>query len=357
MAKSKLWAGLDVGVESTSLCVINAQGEILRECSCASATRAVRHELAAFRRPRFASVIVEAGTGTHLARGLKRLGYPVELYEARALSRFLRSRRNKTDAGDANGIAEAGRIGASMVSKVYLKDFDIECLQTQLTIRRALIRQRVATKGLLGRLFDQFGGRLRSSKAKGGVKNAVQKGIPKVFRDAPPSLTSELRYLADHYDQLEAHQRLIDRELTKVATGNEATKRFMEIPGVGPICALNFYVAVGDPLRFARSADVGSYLGLTPRLHQSGLTFRMGRISKMGNAAVRSLLVQAAVTFLHCSRSDSELRSWAAEVETRRGKGRSRVALARKLSVVMLAMWKNGSHYDPNHAGRGCSLT
>ena len=288
--------------------------------------------------------------GTHLARGLRDFGYPVQLYEARTLSKFLRSRRNKTDAGDAKGIAEAGRIGASMVSRVFLKDFDVECLQSQLTIRRALVRQRVATKDLLGRLFDQYGGRLSPSKARGGLQIAVQNSLKKVFKGAPPSLTSELRYLADHYDRLHEHQRVIDGELTKIATSNDVTKRFMEIPGVGPISALNFYVAVGDPVRFSRSADIGSYLGLTPRLHQSGLTHRMGRISKMGNAAVRASLVQAAVTFLHSSKADSDLRSWATEIESRRGKLRSRVALARKMAVVMLAMWKNGSHYESSHA-------
>lgn len=194
MRKPKLWAGLDVGVETTSLCVIDDKGKVLRKCSCATATKDVRQELAAFRRNRFASVILEAGPGIHLARGLRSLGYPVELYEARKLSKFLRVRRNKTDAGDANGIAEAGRIGATLISRVYLKDLDVQCLQSLLAIRRALIRQRVATKNMLGRLFDQFGGRLRPTDAQGGLNQEVQKEIRKTFRIEPQALTSELRY-------------------------------------------------------------------------------------------------------------------------------------------------------------------
>lgn len=349
MANMKLWAGLDVGVETTSVCIINASGEVLHECKCPTATKAVRQELTHFRRSRFASVILEAGSGTHLARSLRSLGYPVELYETLKLSKFLRIRRNKTDAGDANGIAEAGRIGSPIVSRVYLKDLDSECLQSRLTIRRQLIRQRVATRNMIGRLVERFGGRLGRSNAKLQLRRNVQAEAKRLFRDEPRSLISELRYLVDQHERLEAHQTEIDRELAREASQNEVCRRFMEIPGVGPICALNFYAAVGDPHRFSRSSDIGSYFGLAPRLHQSGLSCRMGRISKMGNKSVRALLVRAAISFMCCSKSSSDLRRWALDIEGRRGKFRSRVALARKLAVIMIAIWKNGSLYDPRH--------
>lgn len=349
MQRNKLWAGLDVGVETTSVCVIDCAGEVLRDCACPTATRDVRHELASFRRSRFASVGLEAGSGTHLARALRSLGYPVELFETRKLSKFLRVRRNKTDAGDANGIAEAARIGSSLVSRVYLKDLDNQCLQSRLTIRRHLIRHRVAVSSMIGRLIEQFGGRLRPTKAKGQLRRFVQAEIRKIFRDEPRALTAELRYLVDLHERLEAHQRDIDRDLTREALNNEVCRRFMEMPGVGPICALNFYAAVGDPHRFLRTSEIGSYFGLTPSLHQSGLTSRVGRISKMGNRSVRALLVQAAVGFLQFGKSDSDLKSWAREVEGRRGKPRARVALARKIAVVMIAMWKGGSRYEPDH--------
>lgn len=350
MRKNKLWAGLDVGVETTSVCIIDCAGEVLRDCACPTATRDVRHELATFRRSRFASVGLEASSGTHLARGLRSLGYPVELFETRQLSKFLRVRRNKTDAGDANGIAEAGRIGSSVVSRVYLKDLDSQFLQSRLTIRRHLIRHRVATSNMIGRLVEQFGGRLRPTKAKGQLKRAVQAEIRRIFRDEPRPLTTELRHLVDIHEWLDAHQRDLDRDLMREALNNEVCRRFMEIPGIGPICALNFYAAVGDPHRFLRTSDIGSYFGLTPSLYQSGLTSRAGRISKMGSRTVRALLVQAAVGFLQFGKSDSDLRTWALKVEGRRGKFRARVALARKIAVVMIAMWKGGSRYEPDHS-------
>lgn len=109
----RFWAGLDVGVETTAVCVIDDAGEIVHEGSCPTVVKSVHRELACLRRRRFARVGLEAATGTTLARGLRNLGYEVDLYEARQLSKFLRLRRNKTDAGDAIGIAERASLSCS----------------------------------------------------------------------------------------------------------------------------------------------------------------------------------------------------------------------------------------------------
>ena len=141
--------------------------------------------------------------------------------------------------------------------------------------------------------------------------------------------------------------------MSKLANENETCRRFMEIPGVGPICALTFYAAVGEPNRFRRCTDVGSYLGLTPKTHQSGLISRPGRISKMGNKEARSLLVTASTQFMRLSDPGTAIHTWARAVELRRGRLKSRIALARKLATVMLAMWKTGEHYHPALAAAG----
>jgi len=345
--KKWLWAGVDLGVETASVCIIDDSGEVLHEGVCPSAADSVRRELTCFRRTRFASVALEAGTGTHVARGLRSLGYPIELYEARQLSKFLRVRRNKTDAGDAQGIAEAGRIGASIVSKVYLKSIDSQALQSRLAIRRHLIRQRVAAINMLGRQIEVFGGRLRCNPLRKGLRSAVEAEIRSLFRSGSSPLVAQLRYLADHCERLIEYQRAMDLELKHAAYENDVCRRLMEIPGVGPLCALTFYAAVDDPHRFSRSSDIGSYFGLAPRVHQSGLTSRKARISKMGNKSVRSLLVHAAALYIHHGNPQSALRDWALRIEERRGRAPSRVALARKLAVVMLAIWKSGGHFEP----------
>jgi transposase len=344
---SSLWAGLDVGVETTAICVIDDTGAILQQSSCRSDLQSVHCELRWLRRRRRARVGLEASGTVALARGLRSLGYSVDLYETRQLSKFLRVRRNKTDAGDAIGIAEAGRLGASLVSKVHLQSLECQSLQSRLTIRRYMIRQRVAPVNLLCRQIEHYGGRIARCPRSLRLAEAVEREIGRLFGKTSSPLIAELRRLARDCERLVAYQLELDCELRRMALGNEICRRFMEIPGVGPICALSFYAAVGDPHRFSRSTDIGCYFGLTPRLHQSGLTRRVGRISRMGNAAVRSLLVRASLTLIKSGGGAGALQQWASGVEQRRGRGQARVALARKLGVIMLTMWKKGEPYQP----------
>jgi transposase len=349
MAKA-VWAGLDVGVETTSICVIDGAGDVLQEASCSTRLESIHSQLRWLRRRRQARIGLEAATGFNVARGLRSLGYTVELYEARQLSKFLRVRRNKTDAGDAIGIAEAGRLGASIVARVHLKSLDCQALQSRLTIRRHLIRQRVATMNLLCRQIELYGGRICKSKRSMEFRNQAESELRKLFGKAPTPLSSQLQYLVDYCEQLILDQQRLDREFTRLASDIEICRRFMEIPGVGPICALTFYAAIGDPHRFKSAADVGPYFGLTPKVYQSGLSSRHGRISRMGNTAVRTLLTHASS--IHMRRSDPEtaLKTWAMSIEARRGRGKGRVALARKLAIVMLTMWKRGEMFKPEHA-------
>jgi transposase len=343
----KFWAGLDVGAETTSVCVVDEAGQVLQEATCSSALKSVHDKIRWLKRRRYARVGLEAGTGVSLARGLRSLGYSVDIYEARQLSKFLRVRRNKTDAGDASGIAEAGRIGASAVSKVHLKSLECQSLNSRLAIRRHLIRERVSAVNLLGRQIDLFGGRIGGSTRAMHLREMAEPQIRRLFGRTPTPLSSELRHLLDHCELMVTWQRAIDAELKRLAAANELCRRFMAIPGIGPVCALTFYAAIGEPARFKRSSDIGAYFGLTPKLNQSGLTSRSGRISRMGNASVRGLLVHASIAFMRCSNGDCDLQEWASVVASRRGKPRARVALARKLAVVMLTMWKTGEPYRP----------
>lgn len=349
MKKQWLWAGVDLGVETASVCVVNETGEAVHEGQCAASAKDVRHQLTRFRRPRYANIVIEAGTGTHVARGLRSFGYPVELYETRQLSKFLRIKRNKTDAGDAKGLAEAGRVSASLVSKVHLKSLESQSILSRLTIRRHLIRQRVASVSMIERQIELFGGRLRLRNSGQSLRTATQAQIHKYLQDGHAP-AADLQFLVSHCERLVDFQKQLDRDLNHLANQNEVCRRLMEIPGVGPICALAFVAAVDDPGRFSRSANVGSYFGLAPKIYESGLTQRRSRISKMGNKSVRSLLVSAAGKYLQWCPRDSPLRHWAMAIEGRRGKMPSRVALARKLAVIMLAMWKSGDHFSASFA-------
>jgi transposase len=164
---------------------------------------------------------------------------------------------------------------------------ECQALQSRLTIRRHLIRQRIAAMNVLERQLELYGGRLRRRNLS-QLRTCVELEIHKIFARGNTDLARELRFLVGHCEQLVEYQRRVDRELKQQALQNDVCRRFMEIPGVGPICALTFYAIVSEPNRFRRSADIGSYFGLTPLIRQSGLKSTTGRISKMGNKAVRN---------------------------------------------------------------------
>lgn len=343
---TRLWAGLDIGVETTSIAVINDAGEVLQEATCATTVAGIHQEIAWLRRRRHAQIGLESGMGAVIARGLRTRGYAVNIFETRKLSKFLRARRNKTDAGDAIGIAEAGRIGATVVSRVHLKSIECQAIQSRLAIRRHMIRQRVAAVNLLCRQIELYGGRIRQWKRSRGFPGLVETELKRLFRGSQTgTLVRELRGLLDYCDTLVQYQRQCDRELGRLAVEIEPCRRFMEIPGVGPICALTYYSAVGDPERFRRTADVGAYFGLTPQIHHSGLTRRSGRISRMGSEAVRTALTGASMRLMRSDKPCGSLREWANDVSARRGRGRARVALARKLAMIMLSMWKGNQRF------------
>jgi len=121
------------------------------------------------------------------------------------------------------------------------------------------------------------------------------------------------------------------------------------VPGVGPVTAACFLLAVRDPSRFDSGRQVGTYLGLVPSLYQSGQTNRRGRITKHGNRQARWALTMAANSLLR-SRSPSALREWGRGLVERVGRKKAVVALARKLSSVLWAMWKNRTVFEPRIA-------
>ena len=207
---------------------------------------------------------------------------------------------------------------------------------------------------LLCSQIELFGGRMGSCCCSPlQLRQKADREIRNVFGRAPSALASELRALARRCEDLMIYQQEADRDLARLAHEHDVCRRLMTIPGVGPICALTFYASVGEPHRFRKASDIGPYFGLTAKVHQSGLASRMGRISKMGHTATRALLVQASMCFMRCGSANDGLHTWVSQIEQRRGRKRARVALARKLATIMLAMWKNGGSYQPKFLEAG----
>jgi len=139
-------------------------------------------------------------------------------------------------------------------------------------------------------------------------------------------------------------EQLTKRVLDAVR-GEPICRRLMTVPGVGPLTALAFRATVDQPERFRRSRDVGAHLGLTPRRYQSGETDIQGCISRCGDELARTALYEAAHTLLTRCQKWSMLKAWGMRVAQRRGMAKARVAVARKLAVILHRMWSDQAEF------------
>jgi transposase len=345
-AVGPVWVGLDLGEEQSSIAVVDEHGHSIHEQSCGSSVADVEAALSEFAIPRIALIGVEAGTATHLVRKLRACGYPIAIFEARKASRFLAIRRSKTDASDARGLADLARLGTNTVSQVHLKSLEFQHLRSDLVLRHKLIQVRVTVEGGIRSRLRLYGRRLKSTVKPGGLRINVEAELSSLLAEEGLDIGAQVRPLVELCESLRSYLRDFDRTLQERAREHPVCARFMEIPGVGPICSLSFYSAVEDPNRFRRSADVGAYLGLVPRRRQSGDMSRSMGITKTGNKLTRYHLTAGALA-LRRAKTDCALRDWDAALKERIGAGRARVALARKLAVLMLLLWKSGTEFEP----------
>lgn len=345
MKTPESWVGIDAGADVVAICILDAGGSILREVSADASVSAIEEVL-----PKHTEgliVGIEAGgTAIHLTRGLRKIGYDVRVLETRHVHAFLGLRQNKSDRNDARGIADILRLGWQAVPQVLVKSERSQRLRSELVLRHRLMQQRIATEAAMRGILRANGGKISRAWSGTHLEKTVVAELERLRAigiDLGEVLLPTLEVVVTVRRTLEA----ITRRLTRVAREDEVCSRLMTVPGVGCISALSFYTAIDEPSRFVRNEDVGPYLGLAPKLNQSGQTSRMGRISKRGNQMTRSHLVSAAKVLMQLSKQDSELRRWAIDLKERAGPSKARVALARKLAVVMLAIWKSGRRFNP----------
>jgi transposase len=333
----KYFAGLDVSLEETSLCVVDGEGAIVAERKVASEPRAIAESLRALGLG-FERVGLEAGPlSPWLHSGLRAEGLPAICIETRRMKAALRAMRNKTDRNDARGIAQVMRTG--WFRFVHVKSPESQELRLLLTHRKTLQRKTLDLENEIRGTLKAFG--LKVGKVSRGRFAARGRELvadrPRLRAATEPMLKARAALLAE-FDRLH-------RMVLAVVRGDLLCRRLMTVPGVGPITALAFKTGVDVPERFAKSKTVGAHFGLTSRKFNSGEIDYNGRISKCGDAMVRTLLYEAANAMLtRCARY-SALKAWAMRIAKTRGLKRAKVALARKLAVVMHRMWLDGSDF------------
>ncbi len=336
------YAGIDVSLELSSVCVVDATGRIVREAKVASEPEAL---IACLRGLglELARVGLEAGPLSQwLYAAMRDAGLPVELLETRHVRDAFKAMPVKTDRKDARGIAQLLRLG--WFRPVHCKSVSAQETRALLTARKLLQTKHIDVEMSLRGLLRGFGlkvGPTTSRSFAARIRELVE---------GHAILTAVADALLAARETLGAQLRDLEKRLRDQARQEKRVRLLMSVPGVGVIVALTFAAAVDDPGRFRSSKTVGAHFGLAPKRYQSGETDVTGRISKMGDANVRTTLYEAAHIILTRPVKGSALKSWAARLARRTGMRKAKVALARKLAVVMHRMLVTGKPFAAEHA-------
>ncbi|MES0884380.1 IS110 family transposase [Roseibium sp. SCP14] len=333
----KTYVGLDVSLSDTHICVLDQSGKrlfrgvvpsdpiVITETILAHATCCER-------------VAVETGATTPwLWRELRRRGVPAICVDARHASKAQSMRRNKTDRNDAEGLAELMRIGWFKEANVrtpeaqYIKSMLSARYQLRLNRRDILNQMRGIVK-----TFGLFTGSTATRKFPEIVRKVV---------DEHPEVAPMLAPLLAVHDSMIEQIKYYEDQLKIIAKNDENARRIMTVPGVSYLVALGFMSAIDDPSRFSSSSKVGPYLGLAPRVRQSGETSWSAGIGHAPDPMVRSYLYQAATILLTKTATWSKLKACGFRIYKRAGFTRAAIAVARKLAIVMHSIWIDGTEF------------
>jgi len=331
------FAGLDVSVKETSVCIVDDAGKIVREVRVASEPEALLQVLTNTIY-RFKRVGLEAGPLSQwLYSVLAEAGFPVICVETRHMRAVLKAQINKTDRNDARGIAQMMRVG--LYRPVHVKTLRSQKLRMLLTHRKLLQSKAIAIE-------NDLRGSLRNFGLKVGMVGTVkfEARIKKLVENLP-DLTVLVEPLLIVRRVLREQLGILHRRLLAIVRDDDVCRRLMTIPGVGPVVALTYRVTVDVPARFRNSKAVGAVFGLTPAKYQSGENDRTGAISRCGDEMMRMMLYEAAQSMLVRAAKWSWLKAWAMKIARHRGMKKAIVALARRLAVIMHRIWVDGTDF------------
>ena len=305
------FAGLDVSVKDTSVCIVDDAGRIKREVKVASEPDAL---LTVLRNPayRFKRIGLEAGPLSQwLFSALAEADLPVICVETRHMRAVLKAQINKTDRNDARGIAQMMRVG--LYRPVHVKTLRSQKLRMLLTHRKLLQAQAIAIENDLRATLRNFG-------LKVGVVGAVKfETRVKELVDNFPDLAVLVEPLLIVRRVLREQINILHRRVLVAVRNDEVCRRLMTVPGVGPVVALTYRATVDVPARFRKSKSVGAVFGLTPARDQSGESDCPGAISRCGDEMMRTTLYEAAQVMLLRSAKWSWLKAWAMKIARHRG--------------------------------------
>jgi transposase len=330
--------GLDLGDRFTAICILDHQGEVQTRARCQTTREGFAKHFA--RRPR-ARIALEAGSQSGwISRQLRGYGHEVIVANPRQLALISKS-IIKTDPGDAETLARLARADQHLLKPVFHRSAETQAHLSIIRARDTVVRARTMLVNCARGLAKQLGHRLPACTSTTFSERAT----------VPAELADALEPLLKQIDQLSETIKDYDARLERTARQHyaEPVRHLASVPGVGTLTALAFILTLGgDPARFAKSRDVGPYLGLKPKRRQSGEQDPQLGITKAGNPLLRRLLVQCAHHLLGHFGLDSAVRQWGLAIAARggvRARKRAVVAVARKLAVILHHLWVSGEDF------------
>lgn len=337
----KYYAGLDVSMKETFICILDERGQKVYESHTYSDPKPIYDELIRSGYE-LENIGLESGSlSGYLTKGLQALGCKAICIDSRKMAAILSVTVNKTDKNDARGIADAMR--CNHYKEVSIRDSYNESLSILLKSRTTLVNARRTLKNTVRGYLKSYGIRL------GDVSN---KNFPVIVRSYYPKLLTEavkgIEALIKSYEAMHEEINKMDKVLKESCKEDENVKLLMTAPGVGKIVALTYKADIGDPSRFTKSSSVGAYYGMTPRQYSSGEIIRQGGISRCGSKDVRYLLTEAAIVLLTRGKTWNPLKAWGLKLMKKYGLKKAAMAVGRKLAVILHRMLVTGETFRYN---------
>jgi transposase len=340
MTDTTIWTiGLDLGDKMTTFCLLSPEGAVTETGQLATTPLAFQNRFSNRERMRIA---LEVGTHSNwLSRLLDKMGHEVLVANASKLALISKNTR-KNDRNDAELLARLARFEPELLSPLKHRSQQAQMGRSIVKMRKSLVESRT-------KLINSIRGTMKSLGYR--IPSCPAESFHKKTWPIPDAIRSEIKLMMDIISSLSVSIKTLEKKIDQlIAVQHPEAQRLLEIKGVGPVTALFFVLTIETPERFAKSRDVGPYLGLVPRQDQSGAVDKALRISKTGDKYLRTLLVQCAQHILRKTSPNCVLKQKGKVLSAGGGrvaKRRAVIAVARKLAVVMHRIWSQKETYDP----------
>lgn len=337
-----MYCGTDLASKESEICILDERRQVKAAEAIKTTSQGIRNFFKGYRGLR---VIVEAAPLAEWfckeVEACKRGHKVVVVCPRRAKAALSGASKKKTDKRDARQLAELCKSG--WYTEVHRKSDEARELRSFLTARKQLVESSTAIASSIRGILRAHGVRLTVGTDEGDFADKVKQAGRKLPRQAQEGIEELLKA----FQLLHMQQRAMYKKLEKDVPKNPVTARLVDVPSVGPATATAYIATIDDPTRFKTGDQVASYVGLVPSVYQSGDTEYRGRITKTGDKLLRWLLVEAAHSLLSRSHSTCALKQWGLKLQEKKGIGKARVAVARKLCIILWKIWKDQVAFNP----------